>query len=349
MNKLKGKIKFEKMSLKDPFIILVVIAVICLYCNISALQKQKIEMKRDTSVASNEMLRATSDGNYYLTAEEVKAYMNSFVFTSAQMLKLYPVGSIYMSVSSTNPANLFGGTWVATGTGRVPVGVNTADSNFNTVEKTGGASTVTLTAAQMPSHTHTFTGSAVTSGNNSATPSATFTGTAAKTGNNSVTPTASFTGKAVNTGNQSVDHTHTWSVTSSAAGGHAHYLDTQTSAADQGGYGLPQSGTWENRVMVTSGGNQDYIVGVGDHNHFISELTGNNSASHYHTITPSGSVSVSNASHTHTVTTAGKVTLNNTSHTHSVTGAGTNSSTGGNAAHNNLQPYITCYMWKRTA
>lgn len=23
--------------------------------------------------------------------------------------------------------------------------------------------------------------------------------------------------------------------------------------------------------------------------------------------------------------------------------------TGGNGAHNNLQPYITCYMWKRTA
>ena len=24
-------------------------------------------------------------------------------------------------------------------------------------------------------------------------------------------------------------------------------------------------------------------------------------------------------------------------------------STGGSQAHNNLQPYITCYMWKRTA
>lgn len=67
---------------------------------------------------------------------------------------LYPVGSIYMSVKNTNPSTYFGGTWVAWGTGRVPVGVNTNDTNFATVEKTGGASTVTLTTAQIPSHTH---------------------------------------------------------------------------------------------------------------------------------------------------------------------------------------------------
>lgn len=67
---------------------------------------------------------------------------------------IYPVGSIYMSVNNTNPSSLFGGTWVAWGSGRVPVGVNTSNSNFNTVEKTGGSSSVTLTANQIPSHTH---------------------------------------------------------------------------------------------------------------------------------------------------------------------------------------------------
>lgn len=64
-----------------------------------------------------------------------KAYVDSII------LKVYPVGSIYMSVNSTSPATLFGGTWVAWGTGRVPVGINTGDTDFNTVEKTGGAKT----------------------------------------------------------------------------------------------------------------------------------------------------------------------------------------------------------------
>ena len=67
---------------------------------------------------------------------------------------VYPVGSIYMSVTNTNPSVYFGGTWVAWGSGRVPVGVNASDTNFSTVEKTGGASTVTLTTAQMPGHSH---------------------------------------------------------------------------------------------------------------------------------------------------------------------------------------------------
>ena len=86
----------------------------------------------------------------------LKDYIQSFIKT------LYPVGSIYMSVNATNPSAYFGGTWVAWGAGRVPVGINTADGNFNTVEKTGGAATVTLTTAQMPAHTHTFTGSSAT-------------------------------------------------------------------------------------------------------------------------------------------------------------------------------------------
>lgn len=57
---------------------------------------------------------------------------------------IYPVGSIYMSANSTNPKNLFGGTWVAWGTGRVPIGVNASDSDFSSVEKTGGSKTINL-------------------------------------------------------------------------------------------------------------------------------------------------------------------------------------------------------------
>lgn len=68
---------------------------------------------------------------------------------------IYPVGSIYMSVTNANPGTwLVGTTWVAWGSGRVPVGVNTSDSNFNTVEKTGGEKTHTLSTAEMPAHRH---------------------------------------------------------------------------------------------------------------------------------------------------------------------------------------------------
>lgn len=62
-------------------------------------------------------------------------------------LNLYPVGSIYMSVNNINPSTYFGGTWVAWGSGRVPVGVNTSETEFNTVEKTGGSK-------ELQQHTH---------------------------------------------------------------------------------------------------------------------------------------------------------------------------------------------------
>lgn len=70
---------------------------------------------------------------------------------------MYPVGSIYMSTSAANPTASFGGTWVAWGTGRVPVGVDASDTDFNTVEKIGGAKKHTLTAAEsgLPAHNHT--------------------------------------------------------------------------------------------------------------------------------------------------------------------------------------------------
>lgn len=67
---------------------------------------------------------------------------------------VYPIGSIYLSISSTNPGTLIGGTWVSWGAGRVPVGVDTTDTDFNVVEKTGGEKKHTMTIAEMPSHSH---------------------------------------------------------------------------------------------------------------------------------------------------------------------------------------------------
>lgn len=154
---------------------------------------------------------------------------------------IYPVGSIFMSVSPANPSTYFGGTWVAWGSGRVPVGINTADSDFSTVEKTGGASTVALTAAQMPSHSHAKGTLAAASG-----------------------------------------------------GSHGHNLNLTKAA--WGVDGAP------NKVVVDSTG--------------YTAMTNKATAS--------------GGSHGHTI-------------------SGSTASAGSGSAHSNLQPYIVCYMWKRTA
>lgn len=68
----------------------------------------------------------------------------------------YPIGAIYLSIDSTNPTKLFGGTWEQIAQGRTLVGVDTSQTEFNTVKKTGGEKTHTLTINEMPSHSHTI-------------------------------------------------------------------------------------------------------------------------------------------------------------------------------------------------
>lgn len=65
------------------------------------------------------------------------------------MLRLYPVGSIYLSVNSTSPATLFGGTWE-----RIQDRFLLASGSTYSAGSTGGEASHTLTVNEMPSHNH---------------------------------------------------------------------------------------------------------------------------------------------------------------------------------------------------
>ena len=67
---------------------------------------------------------------------------------------IYPVGAIYISVNSANPATLFGGTWQQL-TDTFLYASTTADDDVTTAPEGQGEETHTLTTNEMPSHTHT--------------------------------------------------------------------------------------------------------------------------------------------------------------------------------------------------
>jgi hypothetical protein len=137
------------------------------------------------------------------------------------------------------------------------------------------------------------------------------------------------------TGFQSQNHDHTFSVTTGGQSNtHSHFI----SVVDPG-HSHTQQGANSDSVLgfngVPSGGNlatgfspvgpitTAVVTGIAaiagtndaDHNHSVSGTTGNNSASHNHTFSI----------------------------------IGTTASAGSSGTNANLQPYITVYMWKRTA
>ena len=242
-----------------------------------------------------------------------------------QLNKTYPVGSIYISTNSTSPATLFGGTWEAYGTGRTLVGINTNDGNFNTIGKTGGSTTTTLAAGNLPSHTHSIPalgGSTSTTGNHSHT-------TAAINITNGSTSSAGA-------------HTHTYSGTTSNAGSHYHNIYNYNPSA--GGWNwIPDNRGNDNVFSVYVDGLATALPTHG------ARMAMNSAGAHTHTF--SGTTSSAGA-HTHTVsgTVPAQTTSTTGNHSHTLsTTASTTGATGSGSAFTNLQPYITVYMWRRTA
>ena len=198
----------------------------------------------------------------YITSEESANASNlSMIFNA-----IYPVGSIYMSVNNVNPGTLFGGTWLAWGDGRVPVGVDQSaeairDVDFASSELTGGEKNHALTTSELPAHKHVIPA---------------LSGTATEK------TLEGWIGNIV--------------------------VESQTSFKMTGG-GICTPRT------ITSGG-----VSAGGQ----SSSSDKEGRSDFFDV---------NATHDHTVTTTKSNTEN----------------TGSGAAHNNMPPYITCYMWKRVA
>ena len=79
-----------------------------------------------------------------LTAEYLNAFLDS----------LFPVGKVVMFEDDLDHSNYMGFTWVRTAIGKMPIGLDFNDSDFDETGKTGGEKTHTLTIQEMPSHNH---------------------------------------------------------------------------------------------------------------------------------------------------------------------------------------------------
>ena len=148
----------------------------------------------------------------------------------------YPIGSVFLSVVSTNPNTLLGiGTWALIAQGQLLAGFKAGDADYGTVEGTGGNKTATPDAhaggevtravsgvtvsnhgdhVHSDAHTHDIAHAHGTSGRKIGTSSATITDA-------TLGATASGARSAANTGNPTAALTHSV-VEPNAGAGHGH-------------------------------------------------------------------------------------------------------------------------------
>ena len=127
---------------------------------------------KGTAISHNEMdanfTHLGGDGSYAMpttdgdsgqvmsTNGEGQVTFTSITGVTATIANAYPVGSIYMNASNaTNPGSLLGfGSWSSFGAGRVLVGIDSSDTDFDGAEETGGSKTHALTTGELAAHNH---------------------------------------------------------------------------------------------------------------------------------------------------------------------------------------------------
>jgi len=273
--------------------------------------------------------------------------------TSAVLQVVYRVGSLYWSTNDpTSPATVLGfGTWVPFGPGRAVVCYDVSQAEFNAAEKTGGTKTHTLTAAEMPVHTHIQNqhAHAMTDPSHTHGQDAHAHGVYDPTHGHGIgDPTHAHA-----IGDPGHNHSHTDPTHSHAVGSHDHstpnILQKGTGTTGQDDYQPDTTGndvmTWGGGAVSTGAsgaaapGTDARATGIVNVAAGVGIWTGG--AYTGQTIGASGTgIGIYNATPAiHGAYTG--VTCNNATPT--------NQNAGGDAAHNNLQPFITAYIWKRTA
>ena len=124
-----------------------------------------------TAYATSTYLYNSEDVSYdhgtnSITSDNVQGaidelYAHATDYTEIRSM-IYPVGSIYISVTDDTVAKVqarFGGTWEVFGQGKTLVGFNSSETEFDTIEETGGSKTINLSHSHtVNSHNHALAG-----------------------------------------------------------------------------------------------------------------------------------------------------------------------------------------------
>lgn len=99
--------------------------------------------------SKNEKFNLDSEGNLTINSLTISDANNNTLSFEAIFNRIYPIGSIYISTTDTNPGTLFTGTWE-----KIENRFLLASGSSYQLGSTGGEATHKLTINELPSHTH---------------------------------------------------------------------------------------------------------------------------------------------------------------------------------------------------